>query len=356
MSMPIEISHQDRLVEHPLVSVLMLAYNHGPYIADAIASVIAQTSPYPFELLIGEDLSTDDTREIALHYQALHPDKIRLFASQSNLGMHANHQQLIDAARGDFLAWCEADDYWIAPDKLERQVEFLRNHPEVGLVHSDFTHIRRIGGRWRAKERSWARHRPAMPQGSVFDDLLVANFVQTCTMMTRTQLVREFQRSELAHNNYKVADWPLCLAVSAHHDIGYLATSTAVYRHVEGSVTNSGSVADIVRTRDSIRMATDFVHHYAKSRVLELRAHATAYSHILSLALRSGDQEVAREALTWLGSNSPDTIGPSKRLVGLGVARSSMAAAAVQQALAKRERRRLRVHYTDPVPRPVSDP
>ena len=355
MSMPIETSDEDRLVENPLVSVLMLAYNHGPYIADAITSVIAQTSSYPFELLIGEDLSGDDTRKIALEYQAQHPDKIRVFASQSNLGMHANHQQLIDAARGDLLAWCEADDYWIAPDKLARQAEFLRDHPEVGLVHSDFTHIRRIDGRWRAKERSWALHRPAMPRGSVFDELLVANFVQTCTMMTRAQLVRDFQGSELAHNDYRVADWPLCLAISAHHDIAYLDTSTAVYRHVEGSVTNSGSVADIVRTRDGIRMATDFVHHYAKSRALQLRAHATAYSHILSLALRSGDQEVAQEALSWLCSTSPDTISLPKRLVGLGVARSSLAAAAVQQTFAELERRRLRVHYADPVPRPVSD-
>lgn len=350
MSLPIEISDQDRLVEHPVVSVLMLAYNHGPYIAHAIESVMAQTSPYPFELLIGEDLSSDDTRTIALEYQARHPDRIRLFASQSNLGMHANHQNLIDAARGDLLAWCESDDYWTAPDKLERQVELLRDHPEVGLVHSEFTHIRRIGGRWRAKERSWARHRPAMPQGSVFDELLVGNFVQTCTMMARTQLVRDFQETDLAHQDYKVADWPLCISISATHQVAYDASPTAVYRHVPGSATNSGTPADILRARDSVRMASDFARYYGEPPELELRAHATAYRYILGLSIRSGDGQTARESLDWIAVHAPDATNGLERLIGRAVARSTLLARGLRRALTMADSARLKYRYRDAVP------
>lgn len=344
MILPIEISDPGRLVEHPVVSVLMLAYNHGPYIADAIESVMAQASPYPFELLIGEDLSSDDTRTVAADYQARHPDRIRLFASQSNLGMHANHQNLINAARGDLLAWCEADDYWITTDKLARQVALMHDHPKVGLVHSDFTHIRHIGGRWRAMERNWARHRPVMPQGSVFDELLVSNFVQTCTMMARTQLVRDFQETDLAHRNYKVADWPLSIALSTTHEVSYETRPTAVYRHVPGSATNSGIPADILRARDSMRMATDFVRYYNAPPDLALRAHAMSYRHVLGLSLRSGNRQAARESLAWISVQAPDVINRRERLIGRAVARSSFLARGVRLALTLAEsigRRRL---------------
>jgi glycosyltransferase involved in cell wall biosynthesis len=350
MILPIEISDQERLVEHPMVSVLMLAYNHGPYVADAIESVMAQTSPYPFELLIGEDLSSDDTRAIALDYQARHPDRIRLFASQRNLGMHANHQNLIDAARGDFIAWCEADDYWIAPDKLERQVDFLRDHPEVGLVHSDFTHIRRIGGQWKATQRSWARRRSAMPQGWVFDELLLDNFVQTCTMMARAQLVRNFRHTDLAHRDYKVADWPLCIAISATHRVSYDARPTAVYRHVPGSATNSGAPADILRARDRVRMASDFAHYYGAPSELELRAHATAYRHILGLSIRSGERQTAQESLDWIAVHAPDVINGLERLIGQAVARSALLARGLRRALTMVDSAMNKYRYRDAVP------
>lgn len=350
--MPMETSDDSRLVRDPLVSVLMLAYNHGPFLAEAIESVVHQRAPFAFELLIGDDCSTDDTLEVALRYQALHPDRVRVLHDTHNVGMHANHSRLVDAARGDYLAWCEGDDYWTDPLKLDRQVAVLRDHPDAGLVHTDFSHIRKVSGRWRAKERVWAGLR-SIPQGDVFDELLVANFVQTCTMMARTALVREFMASGLARRGYRVADWPLCLAISASHDVLYLDEPTAVYRLVPGSATNSGHRADVARDEDSMRMTTDFVTHFGRSPALETRAHAQAQRHILGLAVRGGDRATARSALAWLDREAPRTISGLQRAVSRLVVRSQPVAWLLHQGTRAATRARVRAAYRDAVPPPA---
>lgn len=122
-----EVSEPALLVKRPVVSVLMLAYNHGPYLAQAIEGVLAQQIDLPIELLIGEDCSTDSTREIALRYQGAHPDVIRVFTANKNLGSTLNHRRILLAARGEFHAYLDGDDYWL-PGKLLRQVNYLREH------------------------------------------------------------------------------------------------------------------------------------------------------------------------------------------------------------------------------------
>lgn len=349
--MSIETSDDERLRRDPLVSVLMLTYNHGPYIAEAIESVVSQRAPFAFELLIGDDFSSDDTLDVALHYQALHPDKVRVITDTHNVGMHENHSRLIVAARGEYVAWCEGDDYWIDPDKLAQQALILADHPRAGLVHSDFTHIRQVSGRWRAKEGMWSGLR-AIPRGEVFDELIVGNFIQTCTMMARTRLVREFLDTELASNGYKVADWPLCLAISASNEVLYIDAPMAAYRHVPGSATNSGHLSEVARAEDSMRMATDVIREFQKSRALVTRAHAQAQRHILGLALRSGDRRTAQAALTWIDRDSPASISGFERTISKAVVRSAFVARLLHVVTSLAGRASIGATYRDPVPPP----
>lgn len=131
-----EISDPVVLEKNPVVSVKMITYNHRPYVANAIEGVLRQQSSYPFELVIGEDCSTDGTRDIVLHYQKEYPTHVRVITSDSNVGMVRNGFRTEWACRGKYIAWCEGDDYWHHPLKLQKQVDYLESHPEVGLVHS----------------------------------------------------------------------------------------------------------------------------------------------------------------------------------------------------------------------------
>ena len=133
----IETSDSERLCRYPVVSVHMITYNHEPDIRQAIEGVMMQKTDFEFELVIGEDASTDKTREICFEYQKRYPDKIRVLWWHENLGKvghpaGGNATRTTAHCRGEFIAFCEGDDYWIDPLKLQKQVNAMRQFPSVG--------------------------------------------------------------------------------------------------------------------------------------------------------------------------------------------------------------------------------
>lgn len=116
----------------------MITYNHAPFIAQAIEGVLMQQVNFPFELVIGEDCSTDDTRSICVSYQQRYPEIIKLRIPEHNLGMVANGKENHKACAGKYIAICEGDDYWTDPLKLQKQVDFLENHPDYSLCCHKF--------------------------------------------------------------------------------------------------------------------------------------------------------------------------------------------------------------------------
>lgn len=107
----------------------MITYNHAPFIGEAIESVLMQQAPFDYELIIGEDCSTDATREIVVEYQRRYPDRIRLMLQPVNIGWRANGAQVLSACRGTYIAPLEGDDYWTDVRKLALQVQLLEANP-----------------------------------------------------------------------------------------------------------------------------------------------------------------------------------------------------------------------------------
>lgn len=115
----------------------MITFNHEEFIAEAIESVLRQKTNFPFELIIGEDCSTDFTRSICIEYKKKYPDIIRLQLPDSNKGMMRNFIENMQAARGNYIALCEGDDFWIDCYKLQKQVDFLeQNDDYIACFHN----------------------------------------------------------------------------------------------------------------------------------------------------------------------------------------------------------------------------
>jgi glycosyltransferase involved in cell wall biosynthesis len=132
-----EISQADLLPVTPVVSVLMTTYNHEYFLAQAIEGVVKQVTDFPFELIIGEDCSTDNTRQLALSYQRQYPHLIRVLYPDKNMGSKENLVSVLSHCRGEFIAICEGDDYWVDAEKLQKQVGFLRaNESYVVCYHN----------------------------------------------------------------------------------------------------------------------------------------------------------------------------------------------------------------------------
>jgi glycosyltransferase involved in cell wall biosynthesis len=125
---PQEVS-SELMPAHPKVSVAVATYNHEAFIAQAVESVLMQRTNFAYELIIGEDCSTDETRRIVMRYQQQHPDKIRLLLQPRNTRGLGNFEDVYEACRGDYVAELEGDDYWLDPQKLQLQVDMLDANP-----------------------------------------------------------------------------------------------------------------------------------------------------------------------------------------------------------------------------------
>ena len=127
--------------ERPLVSICCATYNHADWIEDALCGFLAQETDFPFEVVIRDDASSDGTTETLKEYATRYPRVIRLVINETNRfvsGERPNHVWP-KLAKGQYIALCEGDDFWISPTKLKRQVELLERHPDavmsVALTH-----------------------------------------------------------------------------------------------------------------------------------------------------------------------------------------------------------------------------
>lgn len=119
------------------IDILMLTYNHADYIAQAIESVLMQKTKYSYRIIIGEDRSTDSTRDVVQEYYRKYPQKITLLLWKHNVGGLINFIRLLAYADAEFIANLEGDDYWTDPLKLEKQISFLKNNRDfIGTCHN----------------------------------------------------------------------------------------------------------------------------------------------------------------------------------------------------------------------------
>ena len=112
-----------------LVSVAMIAYNVEKYSEEAIESVLNQRTKFRVQLVIGEDCSTDNTREMVMRYQSKYPNLIKALLHEKNKGLTPNCAATINACDGKYVALLDSDDYWTSTDKLEKQISFLESNP-----------------------------------------------------------------------------------------------------------------------------------------------------------------------------------------------------------------------------------
>lgn len=112
----------------------MITYNHEKYIEQAVHSVMSQQLDVDYELVIGDDFSTDNTRETILRLQQRYPDRIKYIFHPENVGLTENFIATYQACKGKYIAILEGDDYWIDSYKLKKQMEFLNAHPDYVLV------------------------------------------------------------------------------------------------------------------------------------------------------------------------------------------------------------------------------
>lgn len=230
----------------PKVSVLITTYNHERYLAQALESALAQQTSFPFEIVVGEDCSTDGTRAVLERFYADHPDVIRMVLPGENLGPNHMYVQVMRAARGEYFAILDGDDFWVSVDKLQRQAQFLDDNDDYQVCFHDVSVV---------PEDSESPVRPGMPvlgrDTFELDDILFANFVPTASVMHRRVDTFPAWFTEFAW-----IDWLMLVLCAQRGPLRYLHDLESVYRvHDKGlwsSKDRESQVAEEIRVYEHL--------------------------------------------------------------------------------------------------------
>lgn len=130
----IKMSCDLSLLPPPTVSVFVMVYNHEKYLAECLDGILMQKCNYNYNIVVGEDASTDKSREILQKYKSKYPGKFKLLLHKKNIGATANQMAVLQACTGKYIALCEGDDYWTDPYKLQKQVDFLKANKKASAV------------------------------------------------------------------------------------------------------------------------------------------------------------------------------------------------------------------------------
>jgi glycosyltransferase involved in cell wall biosynthesis len=208
------------------LSILMITYNQEKYIAQALDSVLMQEVAFDYEIVIGEDCSTDGTRGIVLEYKRRHPDKFRVLLPDSNLGMIRNLVQTYYACTGEYVAILEGDDYWISSNKLQKQVHFLDKYRNTAICFHTTEFF------FNDNSKPSYTFPSDQKEFSTIEELLEGNYIQTCSVMFRNKLFGDFPDWFFG---CIIGDYPLHILNAAYGEIGYIREVMAAYRiHPEG--------------------------------------------------------------------------------------------------------------------------
>ncbi len=218
------------------ISACIITYNQESYIRECLEGALCQKVDFTYEIVIGDDCSTDGTSQICKEYATKYPKLIKYFPRDKNLGMTGNWKRTIEDCQGEYIALCEGDDYWTDPKKLQRQVDFLDNNSSyVGCFHNVV-----------AVDEMDSQTRP-MPWRSYTEDSFTLKdtfsrtaLFHTCSFVFRNKL---FKFPEW-FNHVKSADMSLFSIIASIGDLKLLDGNMSVYRKNEGGITTNEKLMD----------------------------------------------------------------------------------------------------------------
>ena len=297
-----------------IVSVRCITFNHALYIADAMNGFCMQETNFPYVCVIVDDCSTDGEQDVIKHYLAEHfePAEQNIVAEFDTedysflFARHKKNQNCYFAVyylkynhysvkkpktrylnelpqHTKYIAMCEGDDYWIHPGKLQMQVDFLENHQDYSLVHTDFDLVE-------GKRRHW---KELFPDGNYFPGIFHKNVnIGTLTTLYRTSTYNSLPKLYMG-KGWPMSDYPLWIEFSHSAKIKYLNIVTAKYRVLQHSASHSESINKLIKFKEAAVKVRQFYAAYFNIELEDKGYGKIYYLDIMRYAYRLKNKNVA---------------------------------------------------------------
>lgn len=256
---------QSQLTKNPKVSVCIITYNHSLYLETCLKNIVEQKVDFEFEVILGEDHSTDNTAGIVRKYADAYPKLIKAFIRPKNVGPKTNFLHCFLQCKGEYIVYIEGDDYWTNQNKLQKQVDFLdQNQSASACFHN--AEIRFEDG---SNKPNQIINSPKQAKWTYTKDFFKARetwFMATASVMMRRKFVNPLPNWFI---DCKSGDIPMYVILSEKGPIGYLEETMSIYRKNLGGQSFTDSDASKAFLKNRILMYSK-LNQYTKYQYVHL--------------------------------------------------------------------------------------
>lgn len=299
----------------PEVSVLVVCYNQASTIEQALRSVAAQQTDFPFEIVIADDCSTDDTAERCRAFAAAHPEvSVRVLHRERNMGLVDNYFDALLQSRGRYVADCAGDDWWPDPGRLQRQRNLLAADPSVTVVHGNWAEVRGDADAVGSPARRLPQYAKSFAEGSELIEPLFRHVVPQVLHLSTAMYVASAVRGELASPEgrrmiadprWGCEDFALTAWLLSRGKVAYIDKVELAYRVGGDSVSNpadplkayrqiSRTLAMTLELAPSYHVGVESLRSYVDKRVTVL----------VKIARSIGGRDLVADASKWLAATA----------------------------------------------------
>ena len=263
-----------------------------------------QQTTFPIEIIVQDDASTDNTSNIINEFAEKYHFIIPVIHVENIYSQGKNlNEYFYKNAKGKYIAICEGDDYWTDSHKLQKQVDFLENHPDYGMVYSDLD--LNLYKRKKIITNLKKSDLNVIPQGNIYEDLLITNFINTCTVCIKNEILNQIDIKKLyVDSPWIYGDYPLWLEISLRTKIGYIDESLATYRILEESVAHTRDFKEKLKIyKNSYDMRFHYIKNYGCSKKTIEKINFRYNKGLLEFAFFLKNHKLAQKSYGFLISN-----------------------------------------------------
>lgn len=277
-----------------LISVIIPNFNRANTVGETIESITEQEgvgTEYDLEIVIGDDCSTDNAREVLEQYRQKYPECVRLFLREENVGLGANWAMCVKDCRGKYICNCDNDDYWHNPHKLQLQLEYMESHPNCNIcITNHRTHNRATGD---IKEFEVNLHQFEDIQDQMYHGGRFCN----ATIMYRADYMKKYlDLDEFIHRRLGLQDWPAWVILTAHTGVDLIPVSTATFGIETVSITRPDTYEALERRYERDRKVCAYLGELFPDKYPYTDDMWDAYqnSQLMNMAYRKHDYVAAK--------------------------------------------------------------
>lgn len=212
-----------------MVSIIVVTYNQERFIEQTLLSLVNQKTKFDYEIIIGDDFSTDGTRDILVSFENKFSGLIKLNFNEINLGIVGNWNSTIRLSKSKYIAFCEGDDYWIDNYKLQKQIDFLESNTNYGMVCTDYN---KFFEKDRSIKKNCFKIEKYAKEVHFLNYVYDRSTIATATVVLRRDLFDQYEKEipETLRIKWKMPDSPFWLFILNKSRIAVLPDVTSCYR------------------------------------------------------------------------------------------------------------------------------